>query len=331
MRTARRTASELVATIRELKFSTCVAFRENWPTRKADTPFHIRANHAYDKKATAALTAGFTKLDGALQEAGGPPLQRLINTEVVLNAFTIDRPTVPPVFDFIHMSAGVRNALGHPDATPEDKLAGIKLNHFAGFLKRSWRASDWMWGRLDGTQHLLAALLDLDLLTSPPNDTPEARASLFASLADFAFPDQDGPLLSDAWQQTINWARDGRVYPDSETKQTVAERLDDVVGLPAAQQFSGLLTNSAGFAHDTPNVAEVLLDCCRMALAARIQLAVLAEELPVIRRTVGDDLQAGASRNTSGVEWAATPTGQTNAACRPLPCTADRERGDPAR
>jgi predicted acylesterase/phospholipase RssA len=46
-------------------------------------------------------------------------------------------------------------------ATPEEKLTGLGLGHFAGFYRRSWRANDFMWGRLD------AAARVVDLLVAP--------------------------------------------------------------------------------------------------------------------------------------------------------------------
>ena len=67
---------------------------------------------------------------------------------------------IPPRFTFVMASAGVRNSLGHIADSPATKLAGMKLNHFGGFLKRSWRANDWLWGRLDGVEHLLASLIE---------------------------------------------------------------------------------------------------------------------------------------------------------------------------
>ena len=39
------------------------------------------------------------------------------------------------------------------------KVAGTQLGHFGGFLKRSWRANDWMWGRLDAATHLCRILV----------------------------------------------------------------------------------------------------------------------------------------------------------------------------
>jgi len=41
---------------------------------------------------------------------------------------------------------------------PREKLAGVELAHFGAFLKGSWRANDWLWGRLDAAQRLLRLL-----------------------------------------------------------------------------------------------------------------------------------------------------------------------------
>lgn len=42
--------------------------------------------------------------------------------------------------------------------TAKKKLAGDELGHFGAFLKRSWRANDWMWGRLDAVTFLFVLL-----------------------------------------------------------------------------------------------------------------------------------------------------------------------------
>jgi hypothetical protein len=50
------------------------------------------------------------------------------------------------------------------DKTVADKLCGDMLGHFAGFLKRSWRSNDIMWGRLDAVTQLLESVLPLERL-----------------------------------------------------------------------------------------------------------------------------------------------------------------------
>lgn len=49
------------------------------------------------------------------------------------------------------------------DATPPfdraDKLAGTSLHHFGAFLEARWRRNDMLWGRLDGADRIITALL----------------------------------------------------------------------------------------------------------------------------------------------------------------------------
>lgn len=47
-----------------------------------------------------------------------------------------------------------------PSRRPEDKLAGVEFGRLGAFVKRSWRANDWMWGRMDGAAQLVRLLLD---------------------------------------------------------------------------------------------------------------------------------------------------------------------------
>jgi patatin-related protein len=45
------------------------------------------------------------------------------------------------------------------DGVGRRKLAGSALHHFGAFLDRTWRQNDIMWGRLDGAERLVTALL----------------------------------------------------------------------------------------------------------------------------------------------------------------------------
>ena len=45
------------------------------------------------------------------------------------------------------------------DGVGRRKLAGTALHHFGAFLDRTWRQNDIMWGRLDGAERLITALL----------------------------------------------------------------------------------------------------------------------------------------------------------------------------
>ncbi len=45
-------------------------------------------------------------------------------------------------------------------SSADEKLTGVGLGHFAGFYRRSWRANDFMWGRLDAAARIVDLLLD---------------------------------------------------------------------------------------------------------------------------------------------------------------------------
>ena len=62
--------------------------------------------------------------------------------------------------DLIQVSADTRSLLAPDVQTAEQKLTGMQFHHFGAFYKQSWRANDWMWGRLDGAGWLVHALLD---------------------------------------------------------------------------------------------------------------------------------------------------------------------------
>jgi patatin-related protein len=70
--------------------------------------------------------------------------------------------------EFVQFSANTRTLLAPgntsvPASQQLDsvtKLRGVEFHHFAAFYKSSWRAWDWMWGRLDGSGWLVHILLD---------------------------------------------------------------------------------------------------------------------------------------------------------------------------
>ena len=73
---------------------------------------------------------------------------------------------------------------------PSQKLYGLELGHFGGFVRSSWRANDWMWGRLDGATRLVELLLDPTRL----REQPVSHAALAASLTR-DMPDEDRPVV----------------------------------------------------------------------------------------------------------------------------------------
>jgi predicted acylesterase/phospholipase RssA len=95
----------------------------------------------------------------------------------------------------VQISADTRSNLSNLNSA-YTKLTGTQLHHFGAFYKRSWRANDWMWGRLDGAGWLVHILLDPSRLKAvtarlPAQDRP-GSAGLIAELRR-RFPELDEP------------------------------------------------------------------------------------------------------------------------------------------
>jgi patatin-related protein len=71
------------------------------------------------------------------------------------------------------------------------KLAGVSLGHFGGFMDRAWRRNDLMWGRLDGAERILEALLPAGELRN------RLRDDAFAAIIREELVDQDAGPLTD--------------------------------------------------------------------------------------------------------------------------------------
>jgi patatin-related protein len=62
--------------------------------------------------------------------------------------------------ELVQVSADTRNLLAPERHSARSKLTGLQLYQLGAFYKSSWRANDWMWGRLDGAGWLVHLLLD---------------------------------------------------------------------------------------------------------------------------------------------------------------------------
>lgn len=154
------------------------AFVESYHRIPTETAAVAEAMRALSASLAAMLTG--SERPGA--PGPGSPLTpedafaRLASVEVVRHAAGMREPD-PPQFDFFRFSARTPEPFSGPTeklTAPADKLAGMGLMHFAGFLRRSWRVNDWMYGRLDGA-HWIAEMLYSDAKEQP--DEPAAAAA----------------------------------------------------------------------------------------------------------------------------------------------------------
>lgn len=109
---------------------------------------------------------------------------RLLNLVLAERALLPADPAVDQPVEFIQVSANTRTLLA-PGEDTVHKLRGVEFHHFAAFYKSSWRAYDWMWGRLDGSGWLVHILLDPRRILAVAEDQQWAhgeRAENFAGL-----------------------------------------------------------------------------------------------------------------------------------------------------
>lgn len=92
-------------------------------------------------------------------------LTRLLQLEIAATTLG-DEVTTGSSFpvDLVQVSAQTDNPFATYTRSADDKLGGAALNRFGGFLKRSWRVNDWMWGRVDGATMLCRTMLDPERL-----------------------------------------------------------------------------------------------------------------------------------------------------------------------
>lgn len=156
-------------------------------------------------------------------------LQRTLRMEVVRRAFSAGEVVdseQPLLFAQLTPSAPTLIYTQWPlhpgeevPALPDDKLTGTRWGHFAAFYRASWRANDFMWGRLD------AAVRIVDMLLPPQHDAPFDGVSEQASAAARVLADA---LLPEAAFQ--DEAHGG------ERRWLVAETLTDALPVPEKEQ-----------------------------------------------------------------------------------------------
>src|SRR5258708_4311920 len=111
---------------------------------------------AYDLAKAAALSVVLAAYPLAQAKTDVAALAEL--TREIFLAW--EAPAPPDLGELVQVSADTRSLLARDWKTAQKKLTGMQFHHFGAFYKRSWRANDWMWGRLDGAGWLVHVLLD---------------------------------------------------------------------------------------------------------------------------------------------------------------------------
>jgi len=220
---------------------------------------------AEDRAAQASLRQHFDVLapPGATTDA---VLTNLLSVEVVLNAFGSYRDVRDQYVELVQMSADVPTSFGGPDAA-ERKLAGAQLANFGAFLKRSWRANDWMFGRLDGVERLSRIVL-----------SPDRLRRLYSGYA--AGPRADGANNA---LDVIHWV----------AVRGVESRADRLFLEKQWRIDLQRIQRELAFLEDSGIPIPEQLPICAAAITRRLQLEIIRHELPELARAVEYDIHRG--------------------------------------
>ncbi|XUL93988.1 patatin-like protein [Streptomyces galilaeus] len=163
--------------------------------------------------------------------------------------------------ELVQMSADTRTLLDDTRSLASQKLTGLQLHHFGAFYKASWRASDWMWGRLDGAGWLVHALL------SPP---------LLAQLGERLKKECEG-------------SRGG-----ADVRDRVMSQLADIAGESPPTKWKAVIKDELGFLTGGA-VPETGLPVTSMWVAWGLQRLIAAEELRHVAEQARCDREKGAA------------------------------------
>jgi hypothetical protein len=94
-------------------------------------------------------------------------LRNMLRLEVVHVAFTGVSDVPEQAVELVQVSS-----------LREELVTGIQLHHFGAFYRESWRANDWLRGRIDGSEQLVQMLLAPERLRQLGLTAPEVREQL---------------------------------------------------------------------------------------------------------------------------------------------------------
>ena len=102
-------------------------------------------------------------------DGGGDDQARFAVVHALLTLWVIQATTQPdgiereqPIQLIALSSDGAVAVDPRERSSPTQKLTGTQLSHFGAFAKRSWRANDFLWGRLDAAQRIIGWLDGLE-------------------------------------------------------------------------------------------------------------------------------------------------------------------------
>lgn len=219
---------------------------------------------AADTVSTLLAWTGLT----ADEESAGESIvtSRLVRLHIATRGLLAQPPSVDQRVDLVQVSADSRTLLDMKRRRSWDKLTGMQADYFGAFYKASWRANDWMWGRVDGAGWLVQCLLD-----------PKRLRQLRDVVGRDAFRAQ----VRDAFKK-IGWRQPG--IEDGLSQAEADAMRAQLAGELAFLGLDGELADVEG-----ESELPVSMPVTSMVLARVRQLEIAREELPCVGTHAGHD------------------------------------------
>lgn len=209
-------------------------------------------------------------------------LRRLLNLEVACSSLGDEVTTgaTLPV-EVIQLSAQTLNGFTSATQSADDKLGGMSVNRFGGFLKRSWRVNDWIWGRVDAATILCRTVLQparlrrTAAMRGTATDVRGAKAAATAAVDELL----GGTVVRDL------------LLTDPRAQAAYPRAVDEMAEVLDAE------TPDSNLPASMPNLAVL----CAWVL----HLEIVGEELPVLMEAIAADKVDGANARSNGETFAA--------------------------
>ncbi len=219
-----------------------------------------------DRKAAKAL---LHIVDRLRAPAGSFPekdlLFRLMQLEVVEFSFSDhDELANDSLIELVQISGNATSPIGELHEA-KSKLLGLQLAHFGAFYKQSWRANDWTFGRLDGTERLVKILLNPDRLQRFYGNT------------------------ASGWQDAVREIT--RIARDSIPSTVLRQEIED---LWSQREYEKRVARELEFLGRHDVAVPDSLPVCAEVVTMRLHFGILREELPALLEAIAADRSEGA-------------------------------------
>ena len=170
----------------------------------------------------------------------------------------------------MQVCANMSTAVDGTRSSASQKLTGTQLGHFGALFKPSWRANDFMWGRLDAVERLTRMLLEPDRLV----ELGKSKTAVLEEIEELATGTYRKANLSDGDRRHLEDVWIG-CFADAVREELAF--LDD-----AAKK------------NDRPQCLRKSAE----AIAYALQVEILQRELPVVAGEVAQSAEQGANKDS---------------------------------